>query len=799
MRHTLACLILVAGFSVHPSSAPAQWQMNGRALCTAAGGQSDAAIVTDGAGGAIVAWVDYRSGESDIFAQRVDASGTPQWTGDGVALCAAVDYQFNPTIASDGAGGAIVTWYDSRNGPNTDIYVQRVDASGVPQWTADGVALCTAANQQASPTIVADGAGGAVIAWPDGRSAPFTYDVYAQRVNAAGTPQWTANGVALCTAAGSQVSTAIVSDGASGAIVTWEDSRNGASDIYARRVNASGTPQWTADGVLICAASAIQFNPAMVADGFGGAVITWVDARSGADWDVYARRVNASGAAQWTADGVVLCTAAFDQDDPRIVADAAGGAIVTWHDFRNGTTDIYAQRVGASGTPQWTAHGVALCNAVNSQSSPEIVGDGAGGAMIAWSDNRNGGFDIYAQRVSDSGVPFWAADGVPLCTASGSQQSPAIVSDGTSGAIVAWQDSRTGSSDVYAQRVEDRYGEWGQPTPVLFSVADVPGDQGGKVKVNWYASGRDLLHQQFISHYSIWRATDAAAAVFGGPLVSVSDIDRAFSGPAIRVERTAAADYFWELVAIQSAIYLPAYAYTASTNYDSSAVRADHQFQVIAHGTFNQFINWPSNVVSGHSVDNLAPEAPLFLTAQRVGPDVNLRWNRSPAPDLRDYAVYRATASGVTPVPINFLAASEETVLVDTSAPSSALYYITTAFDVHENQSAPSNEASVGATTGVGDPPRIAGLTLIGNNPNPFTTTTTLRVGLPTASEVAIEVYDVAGRSVSRQGTATLAAGWRDIPLHARDARGRALPSGVYFYRVSAAGETITRKMVIAR
>jgi serine protease AprX len=129
----------------------------------------------------------------------------------------------------------------------------------------------------------------------------------------------------------------------------------------------------------------------------------------------------------------------------------------------------------------------------------------------------------------------------------------------------------------------------------------------------------------------------------------------------------------------------------------------------------------------------------------------------------------------------------------------SVLYYIVTAHDVHANQSAPSNEASVGATTGVGNAPSITALALLGNMPNPFTASTTLRVGLPKASEVEIEVFDVAGRRVRSDRTATLAAGWREISFDARDTAGQALPSGVYFYRVKAAGETITRKMVIAR
>lgn len=86
----------------------------------------------------------------------------PSFAADSVALSTAANDQSSPTIVSDGMGGAIATWRDYRNGSalaNADIYAQRVNAAGVPQWTADGVALCTAANDQGPPTIVSDGAG----------------------------------------------------------------------------------------------------------------------------------------------------------------------------------------------------------------------------------------------------------------------------------------------------------------------------------------------------------------------------------------------------------------------------------------------------------------------------------------------------------------------------------------------------------------------------------------------------------------------------------------------------------------
>jgi hypothetical protein len=233
MERTMAFKALLVALTVVvlallPSAcAFASWQVNGNPISTATGTQQEPQIISDGAGGAIVTWQDQRSGTTwDIYAQRVNASGVVQWTTDGVALCTAPGDQYIPAIVSDGAGGAIVTWYDNRSGSNWDVYAQRVNASGVVQWTANGVALCTSTGDQSYPTIVSDGAGGAVVTWQDNRSGSL-WDIHAQRVNAWGAVQWTANGVALCAATGAQMQPQITSDGAGGAIVTWYDYRSG--------------------------------------------------------------------------------------------------------------------------------------------------------------------------------------------------------------------------------------------------------------------------------------------------------------------------------------------------------------------------------------------------------------------------------------------------------------------------------------------------------------------------------------------------------------------------------------------
>lgn len=89
---------------------------------------------------------------------------------------------------------------------------------------------------------------------------------------------------------------------------------------------------------------------------------------------------------------------------------------------------------------QWALDGASLTLVPGGQYTPNVVSDGAGGAIVVWQDERNGASDVYAQRVNSKGAALWADNGVALCTAPGAQwvlpQWSGIVSDGAGGAIL---------------------------------------------------------------------------------------------------------------------------------------------------------------------------------------------------------------------------------------------------------------------------------------------------------------------------------------------------------------------------
>ncbi|MFX0132764.1 MAG: hypothetical protein ACFFDN_03870 [Candidatus Hodarchaeota archaeon] len=431
------------------------WDDEGTIISIASNNQGKPQICSDGNGGAIIVWQDLRNGPNvDIYAQKILKNGSVQWTANGTPISTANSDQLSPRICSDGAGGAIITWYDGRDGPDYDIYTQKIDSSGNVKWTANGTAICTSNKTQAYPMICSDGAGGAIITWYDYRSS-IDYDIYAQKILSSGSVQWTANGTAICTAIGTQLDQKICSDGAGGAIITWNDYRNGNYDIYAQKILLTGSVQWTANGIAICTYNNYQGGPKICSDGAGGAIITWNDWR-GIDYDIYTQKINSTGNVQWTANGTAICTASNDQTYPEICSDGAGGAIITWEDKRNGgIKNTYAQKILSSGSVQWTANGTAVCTTNNDQLSAKICSDGVGGAIITWEEERSGIFtDIYAQKVNSTGHVQWTAYGTAICTASYDQSDGVICSDGTGGAIIAWVDWRTGGySNIYAQNI----------------------------------------------------------------------------------------------------------------------------------------------------------------------------------------------------------------------------------------------------------------------------------------------------------------------------------------------------------
>jgi hypothetical protein len=761
-------------------------------LATGSSFQYGPAAVADGAGGMLVGFVDG----SDIRTLRVNPDGSIRWN---VLVCGATGTQQSVVVTSDGAGGAILAWSDNRSG-NFDIYAQRVNALGAVQWAANGVALCTVATDQTLPVIASNGASGAVVAWQDLRNSAF-FDIYAQVVTSSGAIG-PVGGVAVCTAAGDQRELAMTATGVGGVVLAWRDGRADGGDIYAQLLATGGTlisNYWAANGVAAAAQANTQSTPTVTTDGQFGALVFWTDGRAGTGADLYGQRIDINGIARWPFGGYAVANGTGSETLPSAVSDGAGGAFVSFSDTRNAglNGDIYAQHVSPAGGGMWGATGTSVNTNAAYADYSRVISDGAGGVVVSWIDIRFDalGGDYFAQRLNAAGSRLWTSDGVAVTTAysNGYVIAPAeMVLTPEGDALFAWNDSRDvfgGNGDIYGQRV-DHFGVLGDPAPVMVSVRDVKNDQGGQVKVSWTASYLEYEPYLTVSEYRLYRSAPAAAALAAEQAAGAAAGDRIVG--ELHADGTLA---YWEQVAIVPAQRSEDYGLVAATTSDSvTGSNPRTLFRVQARNSSGTQW-WYSANDSGYSVDNLAPFAPGPVAGTYAGGSAHLRWNPNTEPDLLGYRVYRGTVASFTPGPGNLVGAPPDTGFVDVAGLPA--FYKVTAVDVHGNESLASLVLPSGALGVDGSPP--ATLSFARPEPNPARGATTLRYALPAEAHVVLSIYDASGRRVRLLASGVSAAGEHAAAWDLRDDGGNAVGAGLYFARLEAGGRTFTRRVIALR
>src|SRR5450432_251310 len=125
------------------------------------------------------------------------ANSAAQWNPDkninNPVVVAANRQEFH-AMCTDNSGGVIMAWYDSRNNPALyDVYIQRLDADGIPLWTENGISMGIVTSTTDNISMAPVAGGGAIIAFMGGPSGNV---IYAQRINGNGDKIWN-NGTPL--------------------------------------------------------------------------------------------------------------------------------------------------------------------------------------------------------------------------------------------------------------------------------------------------------------------------------------------------------------------------------------------------------------------------------------------------------------------------------------------------------------------------------------------------------------------------------------------------------------------------
>lgn len=455
-------LIFLLSLLSSPAQAALQNQLpaDGKAVTSAAGNQQNFQVISDGAGGAILVWEDSRNGNIDIFAQRVDRDGNRLWSTSDVGVVTDTNTQDSLSISPDGAGGALVVWRDSRTNSitNTDIFAQRISAGGVIQWAANGVVVSTNSAVQTQPVVAPDGSGGAFVAWADFRNGPANSEIFIQKISSAsGGPQFNVGGASITTAANDQSNPRMVSDDLGGVFVAWEDERNLTLDLFGQKVSAAGAPQYGDNGLAISTDTVgAQKNHAVTTDGLSGAFVVWEDNRAGlANNDIYAQRISSAGVGTLAANGLAICTALNDQLSPRAASDGINHIYMTWQDGRNGVVggeDIYVQRLSISGAIDFAVNGATLTSDSASQTAPSVAANTVG-AVASWTQPDLSD-DIFARAISSGTASLNPiSSSLHVIGKTANQNASRVLQSSGGSFLVFWQDSRDGNVDIYMNRV----------------------------------------------------------------------------------------------------------------------------------------------------------------------------------------------------------------------------------------------------------------------------------------------------------------------------------------------------------
>lgn len=336
-------------------------------------------------------------------------------------------------------------------------------------WPVNGILIYDSDSTQADPWIIHDGSGGVYYAWDDNRNG--NYDIYMQRVDSTGNLLWNLQGIIICDVQGHQLGVRVIEDGIGGAILCWIDARGGDDfNLYAQRVDENGNLQW-GTGVVVCDIAGSQFNAVTISDQNQGVVVVWQDCRS-SDNDIYAQRLDSLGNQCWISTGLPLCTSPGQQYEPTLADLGNGYFIILWEDRRNGNYDIYGQIFDTTGNLYWESNGKQLISFNSHQFQPEVAVVNDSHFVIVWEDCRNGDIDIdlYAQKFDWQGVALWDPSGVELGIGLDYQRDAQLVADGTDGLFICWEDARIYQLLIHCQHLDSAGSKLWGPDGIIVTV-----------------------------------------------------------------------------------------------------------------------------------------------------------------------------------------------------------------------------------------------------------------------------------------------------------------------------------------
>ncbi len=227
-------------------------------------------------GNAVIAFMDVRDGEPDIFVYKISPKGEFLWGKDGIKVSKTSGFETSPKLVITGDGCATVAWSNFTGG--SWLMLQRISPEGKKLWGDDPVYY--GANKPVSP---GDQIESFEIPQPvpsDSNSVIVIYNVVtgnfpqqsvriaAQKFSAKGEPRW-GKGVVSIQGLGHVMPytpPSVRADGENGAVIAWHDDRDldNKQVVYAQKLNANGSFEFPLNGAEVASVEGNGYNPVAV-------------------------------------------------------------------------------------------------------------------------------------------------------------------------------------------------------------------------------------------------------------------------------------------------------------------------------------------------------------------------------------------------------------------------------------------------------------------------------------------------------------------------------------------------------
>lgn len=346
--------------------------------------------------------------------------------------------------------------------PALGLLAAFVASPAFAQWSSDPATNLVISNdngEQAQPKIAPTADGGFYISWFDDSSGG--YDVHLQRLDATGTPLWAANGILVAArnfSSTQDYGLSIDADGDALLAFRLNDS-SGNAQIDAQKVAPDGTLLWSAGGVIVSDDSGGANSPKITATGDGAVAVAW----SSSTYNIVVQKLDSNGAPLWGTSGVSIVPPSGGFFLADLHSDADGNVIASWGaQLSNFDREMWAQKLAAvDGGNLWGTDPVKVFGGTNGAMQygyfPPFIPDGAGGAVFVWYTVTTLG-DVHVQHILADGSAAFAQNGVDASTnTTRGHYEPAGAYDASSGDIYAvWQETNSMQTQigVYAQRID---------------------------------------------------------------------------------------------------------------------------------------------------------------------------------------------------------------------------------------------------------------------------------------------------------------------------------------------------------